>query len=50
MAEHQHKFVVPVEWDERGGYNSSHDGKWVPKIRKVTKLRCSDCPEEIERK
>lgn len=52
---HKHQFVVPVSWEyEAVEYPGSDNGTIRPqllyKAMHVTKLRCSGCAEEIERK
>lgn len=45
---HEHRFVIPVEWRY---IHKSHEAHWhdeTPLAKKVTRLRC-ECGEEQER-
>jgi hypothetical protein len=51
-AKHVHRFIIPVEWQyELEAYtgNGPIPPQLVYKTLRTTKLRCSECPEEVER-
>jgi hypothetical protein len=44
--EHQHKFVIPIEWKYKDAWRNSVGGAY-PQIKRVTKLMC-ECGEVKE--
>lgn len=53
ISDHNHQFTVPVEWEFMGmGKTTWGEGisNWhQPSRKRVTRLRCALCPEEVRR-